>query len=209
MQPKNLTFFHSPNTRSFGVLVLLHELGAQYTLKVLDMKAGQQRQAAYLQINPMGKVPALLHEQAVITEQAAVYMYLADLFPEADLAPKIGDPLRGPYLRWMSFYGSSFEPAVIDRSQQRSAAPQGMSPYGDFDTMFNTLIAQLERGPYILGERFSAADVLWGSALTWITMFKLLPETQVVQRYIDRVNQRPSVAWAREKDAEILASLLS
>jgi glutathione S-transferase len=75
--------------------------------------------------------------------------------------------------------------------------------------MFGTLIAQLERGPYILGDRFSAADVLWGSALTWITMFKLLPETQVVQRYIDQINQRPAVAWARAKDAEILAGLPS
>jgi glutathione S-transferase len=205
---QNLTFFHAPQTRSFGVLVLLKELGVDYTLKVLNMKAGEQRQAAYLQVNPMGKVPALLHDGALITEQAAVYMYLADQFPSAGLAPKIGDPLRGPYLRWMMFYGSCFEPAVIDRSHQRAAVAQGMGPYGDFDSMFNTLTAQLEKGPYMLGEQFSAADLLWGSALTWITMFKLLPETKVVQSYIDRINARPSVAWARAKDAELMAGMV-
>lgn len=208
MTTQNLNFFHAPQTRSFGVLVLLKELGADYTLKVLNMKAGEQRQPAYLQINPMGKVPALLHDGALITEQAAIYMYLADQFPAASLAPKIGDPLRGPYLRWMMFYGSCFEPAVIDRSHKRTDVAPGTSPYGDFDTMFGTLLAQLEKGPYLLGEQFSAADLLWGSALTWITMFKLLPETAVVQSYIDRINALPSVAWARAKDAELMAAMV-
>ena len=87
------------------------------------MKAGEQRGAAYLAINPMGKVPAVLHGDALVTEQGAVYTYLADLFPQAGLAPTLGDPLRGPYLRWMFFYGSSFEPAVVDRSMKRDPAP--------------------------------------------------------------------------------------
>jgi glutathione S-transferase len=121
-----VTLFHSPNTRSTATLLLLEELGAPYDLKVVNMKAGEQRQPGYLAINPMGKVPALLHDGALVTEQVAVFLYLADLFPQAGLAPAIGDRLRGPYLRWMAFYGSCFEPAVVDRSQKREPAPLAM-----------------------------------------------------------------------------------
>jgi glutathione S-transferase len=165
-----------------------------------------QRKAEYLAINPIGKVPALRHGDALITEQVAVFLYLADLYPEAGLTPKIGDPLRGPYLRWMVFYGSCFEPALIDRSQNREPAPQTMSPYGDFDTMLKTLTDQLAKGQYLLGDKFTAADVLWGTALTWVTMFKLVPTLPIIQAYIDRVNARPSSARARTKDAELAAA---
>jgi len=162
---RRLTFFHAPNSRSTGVLTLLEELGCDYDLQVLNLKNGEQRKPEYLAINPMGKVPAIRHGDAVVTEQPAVYLYLADLFPETGLAPAIGDPLRGPYLRWLVFYGSSFEPAVIDRSQQRAPAPMATSPYGDYDTMLGALTGQLARGPYLFGDRFTAADVLWGVAL--------------------------------------------
>ena len=93
---RKVVLYHAPNTRSSGTMVLLEELGAPYELHVLDMKAGEQRDPAYLAINPMGKVPAIRHGDALITEQVAIYIYLADLFPEAGLAPPIGDPLRGP-----------------------------------------------------------------------------------------------------------------
>ena len=113
----------------------------------------------------MGKVPAIRHGDALVTEQVAIYLYLADLFPEAGLAPPIGDPLRGPYLRWMVFYAACFEPAVVDRALNREPGALAMSPYGDYDTMLGALTAQLKRGPWLLGERFTAADVLWGTAL--------------------------------------------
>jgi glutathione S-transferase len=200
---RSVTLYHAPNTRSFGVLVLLEELGCPYDLHALNIKAGEGHAAPYLAINPMGKVPALKHGDAIVTEQAAIYIYLADLFAEAGLAPAIGDPLRGPYLRFMVFYGSCFEPAVVDRSQQRAPAPAGTSPYGDFDTMFGTVTAQLARGPYLLGERFTAADVLWGIALSWITRFKLIPALPVIAAYTERINSRPSVARAAAKDAAI------
>jgi len=203
---QELTFFHSPNTRSTGALTLLEELGAEYHLHVLNMKQGEQRKPEFLAINPMGKVPTLKHGEAVITEQAAVFLYLADLYPEAGLAPKIGDSMRGPYLRWMVYYGSCFEPAIIDRSQKREPAPQAMSPYGDFDTMFKTLTDQLGKGQYLLGDKFTAVDVLWGTALTWITRYQLVPALPVIQTYIDRVNARPSVARARAKDADLAAA---
>ena len=200
------TQFHSPNTRSTGALILLEELGAPYDLHVLDMNRGEQREAAYLAINPMGKVPAVLDGDALVTEQGAVFLYLADRFPDAGLAPAIGDPLRGPYLRWLVYYGSSFEPALIDRAMKREPAAPGMCPYGDYDTMLKTLTNQLAKGPYLLGERFSAADVLWGTALTWTTMFKLVPELPVIVDYMARVNARPAVARARQKDAALAAA---
>ena len=198
-----LTFFHSPNSRSGGALILLEELGAPYKLHLLNMKAGEQRGADYLAINPMGKVPAILHRGELVTEQVAVYTYLADEFPQAGLAPAIGDPLRGPYLRWMAFYGSCFEPALVDKSQKRGPAPPAMSPYGDYDTMFKTLTDRLEKGSTMLGERFTAVDVLWGTALTWMTMFKLVPELPSIRGYIDRLNARPAVQRARQKEEQL------
>lgn len=196
-----LTFYHTPQTRSSGVMALLEELGAPHTLHLL--RQGQQREPEFLAVNPMGKVPALRDGGMIVTEQVAVYLYLADRFPTAGLAPGLADPLRGPYLRWMAFYGSSFEPALIDRAMKREPGRAAMSPYGDYDTMLQTLTDQLARGPYILGERFTAADVLWGSALAWTTSFKLVAETPEIMAYVARISARPAIRRAREKDAEL------
>ena len=200
-----ITFFHSPNTRSSGVRLLLEELGAPYKLRAINMKAGEQRQPAYLAINPMGKVPAILHRGELVTEQVALFIYLADLFPQAKLAPAQDDRLRGPYLRWLVYYGSAFEPAVVDRAMKRDAAQAAMSPYGDYDTMLKTLTGQLAKGPYLLGERMTAADVLWGSALAWTTMFKLVPELPVITDYIARLTGRPAVGKVKAADAALSA----
>jgi glutathione S-transferase len=203
---RRVTLYHSPNTRSSGTLLLLEELGAPYDLHVLDMKAGEQRRPEYLAVNPMGKVPAIRHGGALVTEQVAIALYLADLFPEASLAPPIGDPLRGPYLRWLVFYSSCFEPAVVDKATNRDQAPLAMSSYGTYDGMLETLVAQLRKGPYILGERLSAADVLWGMALTWTTMFKLVPELPEIMDYTKRMQARPAVARVKAIDAKLAAA---
>jgi glutathione S-transferase len=202
----NLTLIHAPNSRSCAARALLEELGVPYDLHVLDLKKNEQRAPDYLAVNPMGKVPAILHGDALVTEQPAIFIYLADLFPEAGLAPALGDPLRGPYLRWLAFYGSAFEPAITDRAMKREPTPPVMCPYGDYDTMLATLTARLRAGPYLLGERFSAADVLWGSSLAWATMFKLVPELPEVMAYIDRITSRPGVRRAAEADAALAAA---
>ena len=203
---RRIDFYHSPQSRSAGTLVLLEELGADYALHVLDLSKGEQRQAAYLAVNPMGKVPAIVHNGALVSEQGAVYLYLADLYPEAGITPVVGDAQRGEFLRWLFFYNASFEPALIDRSMKREPAPPSTSPYGTYETMLKTLTDQLEKGPYLLGQRFTAADVLWGMALRWTTMFKLVPETPVIKAYIERVASRPAAQRAAAKDAEILAA---
>ena len=201
-----LIFYHAPNTRSGGTRILLEELGAPHELRPLNMKAGEQRKPEYLAVNPLGKVPAIVHDGALVTEQGAIFIYLADAFPAAGLAPAIGDPLRGPYLRWLVYYGSSFEPAIIDRSQKREPAPGASSPYGDFDTMLSVIVGALRTGPYLLGERFSAADVLWGTALRWTTMFKLVPELPEIKAYVERVCARPAFARVAAKEAELVAA---
>ena len=203
---QGITLFHAPNSRSFGALLLLEELGVPYGLRVLNLKAGEQRQADYLAVNPMGKVPAILHGDGVVTEQVAIFLYLADLFPDASLAPPVGDALRGPYLRWMVFYAACFEPAVIDRALEREPGKISMSPYGDYDTMLGTVLGRLRAGPWMLGERFSAADVLWGTSLYWTTQFKLVPEAPEIMSYLGRYGARPAVARARVKDAELAAA---
>jgi glutathione S-transferase len=200
-----ITLFHSPQTRSGAALTLLEELGAPYELHILNMKAGEQRQSAYLALNPLGKVPAILHGKTLVTEQVAIFIYLTDLFPKAGLAPLIGDPLRGSYLRWLVYYAACFEPALADRSMNRDPGPAAMSPYGDFDTMLKAIVEQVGKGPYLLGRDFSAADVLWGLAFRWTTMFKLVPENPVVADYVKRVTQRPSFVNIAAMDADLLA----
>lgn len=202
----NLTLFHAPNSRSGAARILLEELGVPYDLHVLNLKKNEQRAPDYLAVNPMGKVPAIRHGDALVTEQPAVFIYLADLFPEAGLAPAPNDPLRGPYLRWLTFYGASFEPAITDLAMKREPTPPMMCPYGDYDTMLATLTAQLRAGPWLLGERFSAADVLWGTALGWTTMFKLVPELPEVMSYIERVSARPAARRAAQADAALAAA---
>lgn len=202
---RHITLYHSPHSRSAGARALLEELGADYELHVLNLKQGDQRKQPYLALNPMGKVPAIRHGDVLVTEQAAVYMYAAELYPETGLSPAVGDPLRGAYLRWMVFYGSCFEPALVDRSMKRDPAPPSTSPYGTFDSMFNTVVQQLAAGPWLLGERFTAADVLWGSALGWTSAFGLLPERAEIGAYVERVKARPAIQRAAALDAALVA----
>ena len=201
-----VTLFHSPRTRSSGALILLEELGAPYELQVLDMKAGEQRRPAYLAINPLGKVPAIRHLGVLVTEQVAIFLYLADIFPKAALAPAIGDPLRGPYLRWMVFYAACYEPGLIDTATKREPAPFAMSPYGSFDAVMETILGELKHKPYLLGDETSAADILWGTALRWGVMFKLVPESALIDAYVSRVTGRPAALKVDAMDADLAAA---
>ena len=203
---RRIALYHAPNTRSSGALTLLEELGAPYELRALDMKGGENRLPAFLAVNPLGKVPAVLDGDTLVTEQVAIFIHLADRFPAAGLAPPLEDPQRGRYLRWLAFYAASFEPAVVDHAQKRDPAPQAMSPYGSYDAVMEAVRDHmLSPGPYVLGERFSAADVLWGSALSWTMMFGVVPQWPEFTAYARRVTARPAFARVRERDAALEA----
>ncbi|MFN3718922.1 MAG: glutathione S-transferase family protein [Rhizobium rhizophilum] len=200
-----ITLFYSPQTRATGARVLLEELGVPYKLHVLNMKTGEQRQPAYLAINPLGKVPAVRVGDTLVTEQGAIYLYLADLFPEAGLAPGLTDPDRGAYVRWLFIYGSCFEPAVVDRYMKREPGSMNETPYASYDSLIDLLEVTLKEGPYLLGERFSAADLLWGIALHWTTMFGLVEARPAFQAYMERLNNRASIQKVSAEDAAMLA----
>lgn len=203
---RHVVLHYAPNTRATAVAALLDELAADYTLDVYNLQAGEHLSERYRAINPLAKVPALSCRGEVITEQVAIYVFLADLYADAGLAPSIDDPKRGPYLRWIAYYGSCFEPAVIDRAMKREAAPRAMSPYGSFDEMLAVLEQQLAKGDYLLGDRFSAADMLWGSALAWMVGFGLLTPSPATTAYIERIAARPSIQAAKARDAELVAA---
>src|SRR4051794_34310280 len=157
-----LTLYYSPWTRATGARILLEELGAPYELKLINRQSGQQRSPEFLKVNPLGKVPTIDHDGAIVTEQVAIFIYLADAFPERGLAPPIGDPLRGPYLRWLAFYGSSFEPALVDHHLKRDPGTRAMSPYGTYEDVIDLLGTQLAAGPHLLGGPIPGGDGAWG-----------------------------------------------
>jgi glutathione S-transferase len=201
--PAKLTLYYAPNTRASSVATLLEELGCPYERHILNLQKSEQRRPDYLAINPMGKVPALTHGDAVITELVAIFLYLADLFPEKHLAPPLGDAARGPYLRWMVYYNACFEPALMDKAQKNPPPPPTQSSYRDYGTMLDVLCAELAKGPYIVGDRLTAADILWTSALAWTTAFKLVPERPEIMTYLARHGGRPAAAKIRAADAEL------
>lgn len=207
MSAPALTLYHNPQSRSAGTRVLLEALGVDYAVQPIDFASGQNRTPEFLALNPMGKLPTLVHEGAVITEQVAITIYLADRFSSAKLAPAPDDPLRGPYLRWLAFYGACFEPALVDHAYKREPIVPSAAPYRDYDTVIAMVVTQLSRGPWLLGERFTAADVLWGTALHWTTSFGIVPKLPVITDYVARFSANPAFVRAGEKDAALMAEL--
>jgi glutathione S-transferase len=203
-----LTLYHASPSRSSIVLWMLEELGEPYEIHQIHLSKGENMTPAYLAINPMGKVPALKHGDTVITEVAAICAYLADEFPAKKLNIPAGSPRRGVYLKWLFFGPSCVEPAMIDRAAPRKEeARRGMLGYGDFDTCMNVVAKAVEKGPWLMGEQFTAADVVVGSTIRWgMTVFKLIPERPEFVAYVARIVARPAAQRAQEKDKELAAA---
>jgi glutathione S-transferase len=202
-----LTLYHAAPSRSSIALWMLEEVGEPYDLQVLDLKKGENRAPAYLAVNPMGKVPALQHGDAVVTEVAAICCYLADEFPAARLNVPIGDPRRGTYLKWLFFGPSCVEPAVTERAfPRKDPVPRSTLGYGEFETVVDVLVqATAAAEPYLLGEQFTAADVVIGSQLRWGMMFGLIPKRPELAAYVARLEKRPALERATAKDAKLKA----
>jgi len=199
-----LTLYHAAPSRSSIVRWMLEELGEPYDIHLLSLTKGEQLAPDYLAINPMGKVPALKHGDAIVTEAAAICTYLADEFPQAKLSIPIGDKRRGPYLKWLFFGPGCIEPAMIDRAMPRSEEPRrGTLGYGDFDTVMDVTAKAVAPGPYLMEDQFTAADVVVGSTLRWGLMLKLLPERPEFMRYVGRLQERPALQRAIAADQEL------
>jgi len=201
-----LVFYTNPQSRGRIVRWMLEEVGQPYRTQVLAFD-GSQKSPDYLAINPMGKVPAIVHRGVVVTEGAAICAYLADAFPEAGLAPAHGDPLRGPYYRWMFFAAGPVEAAVSAKAMGLLAPAEraGMVGYGSFEQTVDTLeIAVASASPWLLGEQFTAADVYVGSQVSWGLMFKTLPERPAFVEYATRLRAREAAQRAEALDDALL-----
>jgi glutathione S-transferase len=202
-----LTLYHASPSRSSIVLWMLEETGQPYDVKLIKLSDGDNLKSDYLAVNPMGKVPALKCGDTVITEAAAICAYLADEFPQAKLNIPVGTPARGVYLKWLFFGPSCIEPAIIDRaSPRKEEARRGMLGYGTFDTVMDTVATAVAKGPFLMGEQFTAADVIVGSGLRWGTMLKLIPERGEFADYIMRCTSRPAAKRAEAKDKAYAAA---
>jgi glutathione S-transferase len=199
--------FHAAPSRSSVVRWMLEEIGEPYDLHVLKLAQGDQRKPDFLAINPQGKVPALKHGDVVVTEVAAICAYLADAFPRAGLAVPIGDPRRGTYLQWLFFGPSCVEPAMMDRSFPRNPAPPPTAiGYRDLDALLDVIGTAVSRGPYLMGEQFTAADVVIGAGLRWGMLFKMIPERADLVAYVGRIAARPALQRADALDKELAAA---
>ena len=202
-----LTLYHAAPSRSSITRWMLEEIGEPYDIHLVSLANGDNRAPDYLAVNPMGKVPALRHGDVVITEAAAICTYLADEFPRAKLNVPIGDPRRGVYLKWLFFGPSCIEPAMMDRAfPRKEEARRAALGYGDFDTVMDVVAKAVANGTYLLGEHFTAADVVIGSGLRFGMMFKLLPERPEFTAYVGRLAQRPALQRVDVKDKELAAA---
>ena len=189
-------FYYNPRSRAQMAHWMLEEVGAPYRIVPIDFEKGENRQPAFLAVNPMGKLPTIMHRGTVVTETAAIIAYLADAFPAAGLAPPLNDPSRGTYYRWLFFGAGCFEPALLDTMMKRPPVERKTAVgWGSYDDVVGALKDALDVGPYLLGDRFSAADVYVGSELRWAMMFGApgLKGEKVFDDYVARLSGRPAL----------------
>jgi glutathione S-transferase len=192
---EEIVFYHNPRSRAQMVHWMLEEAGALYRIVLIDLEKGEHKTPAFLALNPMGKLPTIVHRGVIVTETAAIIAYLADTFPAAELAPPPGDAARGTYYRWLLFGAGCIEPAVLDKLMKRPEIERkGAAGWGSYDDVVATLKKALARGPYLLGDKFSAADVYIGSEIRFAMTFGApgLKGEKVFDDYIARLSARPA-----------------
>src|SRR5580693_2891974 len=193
-----MKLYWSPRSRSFSTLWLMEETGQPYERVLTDISKGAQKTVEYLAINPMGKVPALQDGEATMAEAAAICAYVAERYPQANLAPPLGDPLRAKYLYWLFFAPGCIEPAMVQVAAKIEMNPVSAG-WGEATRVFDVLDAALAKGPWILGENFSAADVAIGAALNFsVRLFKMVPSRPSFDAYVARCMARPAFQRAEK-----------
>jgi len=196
-----IKLYWCPKTRASRILWLLEELNEPFEIVTIDLRDPEARTSPdFRAASPMGKVPALSDGPVKMAESAAISLYLADRYPGAGLAPAIEDPERGRYLYWSVFTPAVIEPAMSEKFNGWKVS-RATSGWGDWESMIKTLSDGLKTGPWLLGDRFSAADVLVGSSVYFMKLFGILPGIPALSDYADRCLERPAYARALARDA--------
>lgn len=200
----SIVLYHHPYSRAANVVWMLEEVGVPYTLHFVDILRGDQKSAEMLALNAMGKLPVLTDGDAVVAESAAIAMYLADRYALGRLAPALDDPARGAWLRWCVFPAAVIEPASMAKLNgwTYKASQAG---WGSYESVLETLERGLSGGPWLLGERFTMADVLVGGTLRWMLRFSMIEARPTFQAYADRLAQRPALQASEARNAAVMA----
>ncbi len=198
-----ITLYHHPFSRAAGTIWALEELGEPYELKFVDIMTGGQKAPEIIALNPMGKLPILTDGDAVVTESAAICLYLADRYAAGRLAPRVDDAKRATYLRWSLFAPSVIEPGALAKLSKWEYKP-GQAGWGDYDSMVKAMESALDGRDFILGETFSMADVIFGGTLRYMLRFKMLELRPVFTAYAERLNQRPALQRSDTRNAAVM-----
>lgn len=200
-----LKFYTNPMSRGQIARWALHEAGADYDQVLLDYDTSMKA-AAYLAVNPMGKVPAIDHDGKVVTEGAAICAYLADVFPDANLAPTAAE--RAAYYRWLFFAAGPLESAITNRSMgfEVEQDKEKMAGYGNYDHVVDAFDSKFQADDYVCGSRFTMADVYVGAQITWGTQFTTLPQRDSFLAYVQRVTGRDAYQSAKAVDDGLIAA---
>jgi glutathione S-transferase len=192
---EKIVFYHNPQSRAAIVHWMLEEAGADYKIRHIDFQKGDHKKPEFLALNPMGKIPTVVVGDTVVTEAPAIIAWLADTHPKAALAPPPASRERGTYYRWLFFGGSCIEPALVDEMFKRPPPERkGALGWGSYDDVIDTIEQALRPGPYLLGAKFSAADVYIGAELMWAGMFGAprIKESSSISAYVERCTSRPA-----------------
>lgn len=200
-----ITLYHHPFSRASTVVWMLEESGAPYALEFVDILAGEQKSPSLLAMNPMGKLPVLKDGDLVVTEVAAIGLYLADRYALGRLSPLPDDPARGTYLRWSLFAPSVIEPGVMAKAAGWEYKP-GQAGWGTFDAMVSTMELALAGKDFILGPQFSMADVIFGGTLRYMLRFKMIEARPAFSEYVARLEARPALQAAEARNAQVIAA---
>jgi len=198
-----VTLHHHPYTRAAGALWALEEVGVEYALEHVDIMSGEQKREGLKGLNPMGKLPTLVDGETVVTEAAAIALYLGDRYALGRLAPLPDAPERGAYLRWSFYAPSVIEPGCMAKASgwEFKAAQAG---FGSYEEMLDTISAAIGDGPWLLGDQFSMADVVFGGTVRWMTMFGMLDERDEYVAYVERLTAREAYQRADARNAAII-----
>ena len=198
-----ITLYHHPFSRAAGTLWALEEVGEPYQLSFVDIQKGGQKAPEIVALNPMGKLPLLTDDDTVVTENAAIALYLADRYAPGRLAPRLDDPKRGTYLRWSLFAPSVIEPGSLAQLSKWEYKP-GSAGWGDYETMVKASESAITGRDFILGDTFSMADVIFGGTLRFMLRFKMIEPRPLITAYAERRAQRPALQRADARNAAVL-----